>query len=132
MALEAKLKEMSIDTALRTENTDTFIIEKEEKKELEEEEASSSSVEPAAAATATAATATAAPAPAPAPASASASELVPEEKEEQLQPSSSFVSVPNITVQCEKDEYLVKTIDWKSKKVRIITQNGNVRALFVV
>ena len=130
MALEAKLKEMSIDTALRTENTDTFIIEKEEKKELEEEEASSSSVEPAAAATATAATATAAPA--PAPASASASELVPEEKEEQLQPSSSFVSVPNITVQCEKDEYLVKTIDWKSKKVRIITQNGNVRALFVV
>jgi hypothetical protein len=123
MALEAKLKELSIDTALKTENTDTFIIEKEEKKELEEEEASSSSVEPAAAATAS---------PAPAPASASASELVPEEKEEQLQPSSSFVSVPNITVQCEKDEYLVKTIDWKSKKVRIITQNGNVRALFVV
>lgn len=122
MALEADLKEMCIDTTLKTKNTDTFITEKEEKKEKEEgegeggEEASNSSAEPAP----------------PPPASASASESVSEEKKEQLQSNSSFVNVPDVTVQCEKDEYLVKTIDWKNKKVRIITQNGNVRALFVV
>lgn len=116
MALEANLKEMCIDTALKTKNTDTFITEKEEKKEKEEGgggEASNSSAEPAAP-------------------PASASESVSEEKKEQLQSSSSFINVPDVTVQCEKDEYLVKTIDWKNKKVRIITQNGNVRALFVI
>lgn len=37
--------------------------------------------------------------------------------EEEVQPL-------DFVVQCDKDEYLVKTIDWKEKKVRIITQNG--------
>lgn len=34
------------------------------------------------------------------------------------------LSLPDALEQCAKDEYLVKTIDWKNKKVRIITQNG--------
>lgn len=36
------------------------------------------------------------------------------------------ITLPNIISQCNKDEYLVKTIDWKDKKVRIITQNGKL------
>jgi hypothetical protein len=34
------------------------------------------------------------------------------------------VDIPSIPSQCEKDEYLIKTIDWKDKKIQIITQNG--------
>jgi hypothetical protein len=30
----------------------------------------------------------------------------------------------NVTPPSDKDQYLVKTIDWKNQKVRIITQNG--------
>ncbi|KAI9483456.1 MAG: hypothetical protein EXX96DRAFT_479020 [Benjaminiella poitrasii] len=33
--------------------------------------------------------------------------------------------MPTLIPQCEKDEYLVKTIEWRNKKVRIITQNEN-------
>lgn len=34
------------------------------------------------------------------------------------------VTLPGIASQCGKDEYLVKTIEWKDKTIRIITQNG--------
>lgn len=34
------------------------------------------------------------------------------------------VTLTGIASQCGKDEYLVKTIEWKDKTIRIITQNG--------
>jgi ATPase subunit of ABC transporter with duplicated ATPase domains len=48
-------------------------------------------------------------------------------KEEEEEP----ITLPNIISQCNKDEYLVKTIDWQDKKVRIITQNGNALKILV-
>ncbi|GAA5800016.1 hypothetical protein HPULCUR_005437 [Helicostylum pulchrum] len=35
------------------------------------------------------------------------------------------VTLPDIVSQCGEDEYLVKTIEWKEKTIRIITQNEN-------
>jgi hypothetical protein len=42
------------------------------------------------------------------------------------------ISLPDALDQCAKDEYLVKTIDWKRKKVRIITQNGTMELCMCV
>lgn len=41
------------------------------------------------------------------------------------------ITLPNVVSQCQKDEYLVKTVDWKDKKIRIITQNGNELTCFI-
>ena len=41
------------------------------------------------------------------------------------------ITLPNVASQCQKDEYLVKTVDWKDKKIRIITQNGNELTCFI-
>lgn len=104
MALEADLKELSIDTTAKTEETNTFETKDDGKdNKTEQKEASSSnSGEPIAPQTASA----------------------PVTEEKQSVPA--FESVPDAVAQCDKDEYLVKTIDWKGKKVRIITQNGSV------
>lgn len=41
------------------------------------------------------------------------------------------ITLPNVVSQCQKDEYLVKTVDWKDNKIRIITQNGNELTCFI-
>lgn len=104
MALEADLKSLSIDTAPKTEDTSTF---KHENQDRDKNEANgSSSEEPVAPQTASS-----------------------EPAAKETQSDSSCMNVPDVVAQCDKNEYLVKTIDWKDKQVRIITQNGNVRAL---
>ncbi|KAL7318615.1 hypothetical protein PS15m_001836 [Mucor circinelloides] len=100
MTLEADLKNLSIDTALKTEDTSTF---KNENQDKDKNEANgSSSEEPVALQTASS-----------------------ESAAKETQPDASFVNVPDVVAQCDKDEYLVKTIDWRDKQVRIITQNEN-------
>lgn len=106
MALEADLKDLSIDTTIKSQDTSTVTTKDDEDsdRKTEQREASSNSGEPTVPQT--------------------ASESANEDK----RPVPLFESVPNVVAQCDKDEYLVKTIDWKGKSVRIITQNGTVRA----
>lgn len=40
-------------------------------------------------------------------------------------------TIPDTLEQYGKDEYLVKTIDWKNRKVRIITQNGKTKPFII-
>ncbi|KAF1798927.1 hypothetical protein FB192DRAFT_1394037 [Mucor lusitanicus] len=103
MALEADLKDLSIDTTIKSQDTSTVTTKDDEDsdRKTEQREASSNSGEPTVPQT--------------------ASESANEDK----RPVPSFESVPNVVAQCDKDEYLVKTIDWKGKSVRIITQNEN-------
>ncbi|KAI8644800.1 hypothetical protein BD408DRAFT_412898 [Parasitella parasitica] len=98
MALETDMNEKSIDTALNAETKAQNLI------------ANSSSAE----------TALGVGKPAPEPAGSEH-----EKKYEQEQSTCLIEDVPVIVIQCDKDEYLVKTIDWKNKKVCIITQNEN-------
>ncbi|EPB90420.1 hypothetical protein HMPREF1544_02786 [Mucor circinelloides 1006PhL] len=100
MSLEADLKNLSIDTAPKTEDTGSF---KHENQDRDKNEANgSSSEEPVALQTASS-----------------------ESAEKEAQPNSSFMNAPDVVSQCDKNEYLVKTIDWRDKQVRIITQNEN-------
>ncbi|KAG2202398.1 hypothetical protein INT47_008869 [Mucor saturninus] len=52
-------------------------------------------------------------------------ELSVRHEEPQVNGGEGEVQAQDFEVQCDKDEYLVKTIDWKGKKIRIITQNEN-------
>lgn len=47
-----------------------------------------------------------------------------EEQQQQLEEPVQEQLYNDLLTQCEKDEYLVKTIDWKDRKIQIITQNG--------
>ncbi|GAN00822.1 protein FAM63B [Mucor ambiguus] len=101
MTLEADLKDLSIDTTQKTQGTDTFRPKDDAKdNKMEQKEASSST-------------------------SNLGLQTVSEPATREQQPAPAFENVPDGVAQCDKDEYLVKTIDWRDKKVRIITQNEN-------